>query len=144
MSSCARQLLVFLVAAALNPGRTLAANVLEPGADWLKWSDDTRLVYISAYLSGHARGFRDGCEVGQEIYSAGKPSGLPGEKCIPKFPKHSENLEDYAATITNYYRSYPGDGHVPIFKLLEGLSDSRKLTIQQLHPYYGPSAKKPQ
>ncbi len=39
--------------------------------------------------------------------------------------------------ITDYYRSYPSDRYVPIFKVLEGLSDARNLTIQRMHEYYG-------
>lgn len=137
-------LLVVLLVVALNPGRSFGANQFEAGDDWLKWSDETRLAYVSAYLWGHARGFRDGYEAGQRIYSTGKSVGLPGEKCIPEHPGYSKNLEDYAGITTEFYRSYPNDRRVPIFKLLDGMSDKAKLTIQQMHEYYGPSAKKPQ
>jgi len=39
---------------------------------------------------------------------------------------------------------YPTDGQVQVFMLLDGMSDERNLTIQQLHEYDGLSAKKPQ
>jgi hypothetical protein len=62
-----------------------------------------------------------------EKYSTEEISGLPGERCIVELPVHSQNLEDYAATITRFYRAYPSDRQVPVFKLIEGLSDAKKL-----------------
>ena len=130
-----------LLALVFNSGGSLGANAIAEGDQWLKWGGETRLEYVSAYLRGNARGFRDGCEAGQEAYSGGNLAGLPGEKCLPKLPKYSNNMEEYVRTITDYYRSYPTDRFVPIFKVLEGLSDSRKLTIQRMHDYYGPKLK---
>lgn len=122
--------------------RAVAAGPLQNGDDWQKWSNETRMVYVCAYLWGRGRGFRDGCEAGEKTYSTGKQRGLPGEKCIPKQPNYSGNLEDYVGGITGYYDAYPTDRYVPIFKALEGLSDAQKLTSQQMHEYYGPSSKK--
>lgn len=110
----------------------------------MKWSDETRLAYVSAYLWGYGRGFRDGCEAGERIYSAGRSRGLPGEKCIPEHPAYSKNLENYAGVITEFYRTYPDDKGVPIFKLLDGMSDQKSLTLKQMHEYYGSSARKSQ
>ncbi len=126
----------------LSPGRSFGANALVEGADWLKWTDETKLAYVSAYLWGHQRGFRDGCEAGQRIYSAGKPKGLPGEKCLPQAPAYSRYLERYAVTITEFYRTYPDDKGVPISTLLDGMSDQRNLTVKQMHEYYGSGARK--
>ncbi len=58
-------------------------------------------------------------------------------------PKHSRNLEDYAETITEYYHSYPSDRQVRVFRLIEGLSDARHLTLQKMHEYYGSPRKNP-
>lgn len=44
---------------------------------------------------------------------------------------------DYAGMITRFYSSYPDDVKVPILKLLDAMSDSKHLTIQQMHRYYG-------
>lgn len=120
------------------------ASSFENGNDWSRWSKETQSVYVSAYLSGHARGFRDGCEVGQKTYSTGKLHGLPGEKCLPKAPNYSRQLEEYVTDVTNYYSAYPTDLHVPIFRVLDGLSDARKLTVNQMHDYYGSSSRRPQ
>ena len=92
-------------------------------------------------VGAKGRGFRDGCVVGQEVYSA-KPGGLPGEKCVAKVPLYSKPLEAYVATITEYYSSYATDRNVPIFKILEGLSDARGLTLQQMHEYFPASVRK--
>jgi hypothetical protein len=136
MSSCTKVLLALLmIAVVLKPVTSFAADAFEAGDDWLKWRSETRLAYVSAYVRGRGRGFRDGCVVGQGLYSAGESSGLPGEKCIAKIPPYSKLLEDYVATITEYYHSYPSDRDVPIFKVLESLSDTRSLSIQQMHTY---------
>lgn len=114
-----------------------ASSVLQAGEDWLKWNEQSRVNYVSAYLWGHARGFRDGCQTGQQIYSVSESKGLPGEKCIGKQPQYSKKLEDYAAAITKFYNSYPQDKRVPVVKLLDGMSDRRNLSFQQMHDYYG-------
>ena len=128
----------------LHGRRIVAANSFENGDDWLRWSNETRTVYVSAYLWGRARGFRDGCETGQKTYSTGKLRGLPGEKCIPKRPTYSRNMEDYVGGVTDYFSAYPAARYVSIFKVLEGLSDAQKLTVTQMHEYYGSSSRRPQ
>jgi len=125
-------------------GTTAAANPFEDGEVWQKWSNETRMVYVSGYLWGNGRGFRNGCEAGEKTYSSGKLHGLPGEKCIPKHPNYSRSMKDYADGITDYYAAYPADRYVPIFKVLEGLTDARKLTVPQMHEYFPASSKKPQ
>jgi hypothetical protein len=144
MSRHVNLFLAVVLVLVFGPGRTVAANPLENGDDWLKWNNETRMVYVSGYLWGHARGFRDGCEAGEKTYSTGKSSGLPGERCIPKQPNYSRNLEDYVGGITDYYGAYPTDRYVPIFKVLDGLSDAQKLTIQQMHEQFPASSRKPQ
>jgi hypothetical protein len=133
-----KTLLIFLIVTSVMPTMGFAADAFETGDDWLKWSNDARLAYVSAYLHGQGRGFRDGCVVAEKVYSV-NASGLPGEKCIAKVPTYSKPLEVYTATITEYYRSYSSDRNVPIFKILEGLSDARALTLRQMHEYF-PSA----
>src|SRR5215475_14239233 len=130
-----RLFLVFSLAVALGC-EALAGNPFETGDIWMRWNDEAKLQYISAYLLGNSRGFRDGCEMGQKLYSADK-AGLPGEKCTGKFVKYSKSMEEYVKLITDYYSAYPNDRSVPIFKLIEGLSDARNLAIQKMHAYYG-------
>jgi len=139
-----RLLLTVVLVLVFGTGGVLAAGPLETGDNWSQWSKETRTAYVSGYLWGLARGFRDGCEAGQKTYSIGKSRGLPGEKCILKHPNYSRNLEDYVDGITNYYGVYPADDYVPIFKVLEGLSDARKLTVAQMHEYYSSNTRKPQ
>jgi len=142
MCCYAKVLLTLLIAVAFRPTTSLAADAFEAGDDWLRWNNETKAAYVSAYVRGHGRGFRDGCAVGQKLYSVGKSGGLPGEKCVAKLPAYTKPLEGYAATITEYYHTYPGDRHVPIFKVVEGLSDSRALTIQQMHDYFPGAVRK--
>lgn len=122
-----------------------ALNTLPTGQEWRTWGEETRLLYVSAYLSGYWNGFNGGCTTGQRLYSAGKAkdiSGLPGEKCIPKALTYSQPLETYVSAISSYYTSFPGDKNVPVYKLLEGLSDQRRLTIQQMHSYFPSGIRK--
>ena len=144
MSRHVNLFLAVVLVLVFGPVRTVAANAFENGDDWLKWNSETRMVYVSGYLWGHARGFRDGCEAGEKAYQTGKSRGLPGEKCIPKQPNYSRNLEDYVSGITDYYGAYPTDRYVPIFKVLEGLSDAQKMTAQQMHAQFPASSRKPQ
>jgi len=144
MSCLARVLLGILLVSMLAAGRASAANPVEDGDAWLKWNNETRMVYVSAYIWGNARGFRDGCVAGEKAYSIGKLRGLPGEKCTPKYANYSRKLKAYADGVTDYYAAYTADRYVPIFNVLEGLSDARKLTVQQMHEYFPASSKKPQ
>ena len=139
-----RLLAAVVLVLVFDTGGVLAAGPSETGDNWIRWSNETRTAYVSGYLWGRARGFRDGCEAGQKAYSTGKSRGLPGEKCIPKHPNYSRNLEDYVGSISNYYSAYPTDGYVPIFRVLEGLSDTQKLTIAQMHEYYSSNTRKPE
>ncbi|MBZ5613038.1 MAG: hypothetical protein LAO23_03435 [Acidobacteriia bacterium] len=136
-------LLLFAVVLVLifDAGSAVAAGLLETGDNWLKWTDETKTEYVSGYLWGFGRGFRDGCEAGERTYSTGKLRGLPGEECIPKRTAYSRNLEDYVGGITAYYRAYPTDTCVPVSYVLEGLSDARKLTLQQMHQYFPSSVR---
>jgi hypothetical protein len=129
--------LVFLVW-----GQCFGSTPFPGGDDWSAWSNDTRISYISTYMFGYARGFRDACETGQEIYSNDKLPRAPRDKCFERAYKYSKNLEDYAEKITAYYREFPNDRKVPVFKLIEGLSDSRNLTLQKMHEYYGSSQER--
>src|SRR5208283_5251477 len=106
------------------------------GEEWLKWNADTRLLYVSAYLTGYDRGFAEGCKMAEEV-GMSKPMGLPGEKCISREPGHSKNLEEYVDMVTKYYTVYPRDRYVTIRTVLEGLSDTRRLSLQQIHQYSG-------
>ena len=141
MHSYLKGLMALLFAVALMSLTSFAADAFEAGDDWLKWNNETRLAYVSAYVHGQGRGFRDGCVVGKKVYSASS-SGLPGEKCVTRVPTYSKPLETYAATITEYYRSYPSDQSVPIFKIIEGLSDSRNLSVKQMHDYFPGAVRK--
>lgn len=88
----------------LDVGSAVAAGPLENGDNWLKWTDATKTEYVSGYLWGLGRGFRDGCEAGEKTYSAGKLRGLPGAECIPRQTTYSRNLEDYVGSITTIVR----------------------------------------
>jgi len=104
----------------------------------MSWSAETRLAYVSAYVQAYVEGFRVGCDAGKEAYATKIPKWDAGEKCAGRGKTFTKSLEDYVDKITKYYESYPADGHVQIRKILEGLSDERQLTPQQMHQYYGP------
>lgn len=137
-----RGMLLSLTAAlVLSFAGSAAGAGLENGDDWLRWTDETRSEYVSGYLWGLDHGFRDGCVAGEKTYSTGRLRGLPGEKCIPKQPVYSKKLEDYVGGITAYYHAYPTDTCVPLTQVIEGLSDARKLTVQQMHQYFPSSVR---
>lgn len=101
MSRYIGPLLGVLLGVALSPGRSFAQNPLSAADDWSKWSGETRLAYVTAYLWGYGRGFRDGCVAGQRTYSAAEPAGLPGEECIPK---HQTYIEEHGRLCARYHR----------------------------------------
>jgi hypothetical protein len=110
------------------------------GNDWLKWNEETRLIYVSAYVIGFDHGFTQGCKTAEETNSVVRSTGLPGDKCIAREPKHPQKLENYVQQITKYYESYPADRFVPIRTLIDSLSDTKNLTLQQIHQYNGAPA----
>ncbi len=113
------------------------------GGRWLKWNGETKLQYVEAYSLGFQRGFYQACKVAVKTMSAAAKSQESAfDECHRQVQRHSRYMEEYVQSITDYYSSYPDDLNVDISELLEGLSDSQHLTIQQMHEYYGPSAKK--
>jgi len=112
------------------------------GNDWLKWSEETRLIYVSAYVVGFDHGFTQGCKMAEETSSVTRSTGLPGEKCIAREPRHPQKLEIYVHQITEYYRTYPSDRFVPIRTLLDSFSDARNFSLQQIHEYSGTGTDK--
>ena len=135
-------LAALLLAVTLGPSTAFASNNIATGDEWWAWNNESRFIYVSAYLQGNGRGFRDGCVVGEKIYSVGELHGLPGDRCGVKAPTYSKTLEDYMTRITEYYQKYPEDRIVPIFRVLEGLSDARSLTVEQMHSYFPGSIRK--
>jgi hypothetical protein len=113
MSYHGKLLRIVMAFLTLVAGRAVAESPIEDGTSWLRWKSETRTAYVSGYLWGLGRGFRDGCQAGQKTYWTGKVRGLPGEKCIPKQPNFSRNLEDYVVGVTKYYSAYPADSYVP-------------------------------
>lgn len=113
------------------------------GDEWLKWNGDTRLVYVGAYAAGFDRGFVDGCRTAGELEPRSRATGLPGEECIAKEPGYPKTLEEYVDAVTKFYDSYPTDRYVPIRRVLDGLSDARNLTIQQIHQYSSEGSQSP-
>ncbi len=106
------------------------------GEEWMKWSAEMRLLYVSAFLTGYDRGFDDGCKMAEDA-DVPRPNGLPGAKCISKEPSHSKSLEAYVDLVTEYYTTYPKDRYVNIRTILQDLSDTRHLSLAQIHQYSG-------
>jgi hypothetical protein len=128
----------FLLACLLDSGRSSATKSIAEGEEWLNWGDDTKMIYLLAYLQGYDRGFSQGCKTAQKAGSISKAAGLPGEKCLAHQPGYPESLEYYATKITEYYRTYSTDRYVTIRTVLDGLSSARNLTLQAIHSYNGP------
>jgi hypothetical protein len=143
MEDCMRSLASILIIVILSSGTSIAANAIAEGEQWLKWSDETKLEYVSAYVVGFDSGVFQACKQAEKMWQS-TSTDLPGKKCRQEMPGHTKQIEYYVSTITDFYHSYPEDRYVTIRTLLDGLSDARNLTIQQMHQYYGPSSKKPQ
>ena len=132
-----RNIKVLIPAMVLLCAHCLAMDPFPRGDDWMSWSAETRLAYVSAYVQAYVEGFRVGCDAGKEAYATKIPKGDVGQKCVGKGKTFSMSLENYVDKITEYYRSYPNDRHVHVGTILEGLCDERQLTPQQMHQYYG-------
>jgi hypothetical protein len=138
-----RMLASVLAIVILSSGTGIGANAVAEGEQWLKWSDETKLEYASAYVQGFDSGVFQACKQAEKMWQP-KSTELPGKKCRQQMPGHTKKIEYYVSTITDYYHSYPEDQYVTIGTLIDGLSDARNLTIQQMHRYYGSSPKKAQ
>ena len=133
-----RRIEVLILAMVLICAQCLAMDPFPKGDDWMSWSAETKLAYVSAYVQAFAEGFRVGCDAGKEAYAKKKPKWDGGERCVGRGKTFSKSEEEYVDKITEYYRSYPTDRRVQVRKILEGLCDERQLAPQQMHQYYGP------
>src|SRR6266481_8035283 len=62
MESHMRLLAGVLVFVILCSGTGIAANAVAEGEQWLKWSDETKLEYVSAYIVGFDSGVFRACK----------------------------------------------------------------------------------
>ena len=138
MENRMRSLSGIMVVIILSSGIGVAANDIAEGEQWLKWSDQTKLEYVSAYIAGFDSGAFQACKQAEKMWQP-KSDELPGKKCRQQIPNHSKQMEYYVSTITSYYHSYPEDRHVTIGRLLDGLGDGGNLSIKRMHQYYGAS-----
>jgi len=60
-----------------------------------------------------------------------------GQRCVGRGETFSKTEEDYLDKITDFYQSFPADRQVQVGKILEGLCDERRLTLQQM-PWFPP------
>ncbi len=124
----------------LGIGVDFAEDSLMPGDAWLKWNEDARTAYVSGYVWGYDRGFHDACAVAEKMWVK-KRVGLPGHECVAKIASVPMAPEQYATAMTDYFRAYPEDRGIELRRVIEGLTTRPKMTVEQMHEYFGPTAK---
>jgi hypothetical protein len=132
VGSTARLLVTVLIFAVFAYGSRGVAE----GEDWMKWDSDTREIYVGCYFVAFNHGFKSACKkaaLSDKSSSASKVSEAPDEPCVAKMPQFTRPVEFYSQKITDYYRSYPSDRYAMIRELLDYMSDSQNLTLEQIH-----------
>ena len=132
-----REWIVALVALTLVIGISYASRGRAEGEEWLQWSDDVRVQYLSNYLAAFSHGFHTACETMQEAGTTHKPKEAPIEVCMSNLPRYSKTLDLYADEITQFYRQYSSDRFATVQEIMDCLSDSRGLSLQQIHEDLG-------
>lgn len=122
-------LLLFLCCPALHAVR----NGSE-GEDWLKWTPETRAVYIQGYFTGFWEGLGTGCHQGASVLTSG-PSYLRAvKKCNESYPRPNVDPITFAPLVTSFYEAYPRLRSVDIRDVLyEGVMG---LSIAQIHEHF--------
>jgi hypothetical protein len=104
------------------------------GSAWLKWSEKTRELYVTAYVHGLMRGYSRGCEAGirsttPTIDSARLP--IASDKCWTSFPISTQDSIKLIGSITQFYKEYPDQRSIHASDVLLALHEGR--SIQQIH-----------
>ena len=80
------------------------------GNEWLRWGQDTRDLYVTAFAHGMMRGYSQGC---QAAISTAIPS-IDGPKvpeafnrCWSRYPISSRDSIQLVGAITEFYKKYP-------------------------------------
>ncbi len=114
------------------------------GEEWLRWAEDVRIEYVSSYLAAFSHGFHFACKAMQDAATTSKSGEPPMEVCMRNLPRYSKTLDLYAARITQFYRRYPSDRFATVQEIMDYMSDSRDLNVQQIHEDLGKRIPHPQ
>ncbi len=123
--------------------RPLPQDSLE-GDLWLQWNQETREVYYAAYIRGLSRGFYEACTAvspRSRVIQLNRPQKKDAlDTCLKKSPRFTkEDPRYYLETITALYRDHPEIRRVSIGRLILFMSDSNKLTPEQIRDKFRPS-----
>jgi hypothetical protein len=93
---------------------------------WLSWSGAERLNFVRGFFAGYWHGYEHGCDyltpitqsrtAAHDCWSK-KPANLPTGGSLA-----DDLVNQYANSMTTYYKSYPEDDDVPITVLLENFA----------------------
>jgi hypothetical protein len=115
------------------------------GKVWLNWDRATRLGFVRGYLVGVRAGDRTGCSSYERIAGTHAASSLaetPISKCLADVPTFSKSPEEYAKTMTQFYRMYPKDAGLNLETLLWLLSDEQAKTPQEADAWFRARGKR--
>jgi hypothetical protein len=114
-----------------------AAQDGSEGEEWMKWDNNTRRVYVRAYVQGSMNGFNRGCDDG---VSSAQPNAQ-GEAvlrfmtaCLSRSPISQRDSMKMVDQITDFYTRYPAQRFLDISDVLLGLHAG--LTRDQIHEHY--------
>jgi len=118
-------------------GSAFAARGHAEGDDWLQWNNDVRMQYLSSYLGAFSHGFHSACKAMQGAETTSKSGEPPMKICMRNLPTYGKTLDLYAGEITQFYQQYPSDRFATVQEIMDYLSDSRGLNVQQIHEDLG-------
>ena len=134
----AARLTVIVVATLLimtiRPAGRFAGNGFD-GYAWLSWSNDSRQLYLAAFLHAYRLGVSDACHSASEI---GKPDWTIREivACEERQMSFSLDLPNLDREVTEFYQAYPEDQPLGLDVLLRQFSDQKRRTAAEVHTLF--------
>jgi hypothetical protein len=107
------------------------------GEEWMKWTPETRAVYIRAYATGLQKGNTAGCHAGVLASSSGDSGGADLKaiaKCLAMYPFLNGDPLRFVQPITSFYEAYPEQRYLDIADVL--VEASKGYSTAEIHEHF--------
>src|SRR5215469_314897 len=105
---------------------------------WSSMDHSERSSFLKGYMAGYQWGRKSGCVDAEAIVHKRKEDHGEADlwpECFGKGSRFGNSLAYYEKAVTDFYSQYPGDRDIPLSVLLDKLSDSEHMTLEQIHAW---------